>query len=305
MGTTLLTGASGHIGSAIIARLAKAGESVIATDVVPPKAALPAGARHLRCDISIANEIRDAILETRPERIFHLAGILTGASEQRPHAAFQVNVVGLYNVLEAARIGGVKRMVFASTGGTYGRDLPPGPVDDYTLQKPRTHYGAAKLYGEHLGRWYHDKHGLDFRVVRYANVIAPGVRAPLHWVPHMLDDAIAGQRHVCTEATADSTANIISIGDTARAAIELSDAPAERIVTRAYTVLGFPKLVTAGELATELARRFPGFSVDFSAPASQRRSMLSFSDRYAREEWGWQPAHDTLDKLLEDFGVKA
>jgi len=298
---TLVTGASGHIGSAIIARLARAGESIVAADIMPPKQPLPDGVRFARSDITIANEFRDLVLDARPERIFHLAGMLTGASEQRPHAAFQVNVIGLYNVLEAARIGGVKRMIFASTGGTFSRDLPAGPVDDYTLQRPRTHYGAAKLYGEHLGRWYHDKHGLDFRVVRYANVIAPGVRAPLHWIPHMLDDALAGQPHVCTEATADSTASIISIGDTARAAIDLSDAPIEKIKTRCYTVLGFPNLVTARDLADQLTERFPGFTVEFPAPPTQRRSMLTFDDRYAREEWGWNPVHGDLDSLLRDF----
>ena len=69
-------------------------------------------------------------------------------------------------------------MLFSSTIGTYGYDIPDKPIDDYTLQRPQLFYGATKVFGEHMGLFYKRKHGLDYRGIRYPSIVGPGVRTP-------------------------------------------------------------------------------------------------------------------------------
>lgn len=295
----LVTGAAGHIGRRLVRRLAAAGHAVTATDIAPAPPGLPCTWHP--ADLRLPGEVADLFRAARPDRVVHLGATLTGLSEARPHLAMSVNVQGLLLVLEACREAGLAELLFASSVGTYGRDLPE-VVDDLTLQRPVTLYGATKLFGESLGRWYATRYGFGFRGIRFPQVVAPGIRTPRHWAPPMLDDALASQPHLCTEGDPGSIVHAMSAADAARAAEELLFAPPERLRMGVYTVLGLPGPISAGEMAAELARRRPGFSVRFATETAAARPPLRYSDRVARTEWGWTPEHATLDALLEAHG---
>ena len=93
--------------------------------------------------------------------------MLSLPSERRPWASFQANVVGTFNIFEAARLEKVKAVLYSSTIATYSKDIPSTVIDDFTLQRPTTMYGATKVFGELLGRVYARKYGIDFRGVRF------------------------------------------------------------------------------------------------------------------------------------------
>ncbi len=114
--------------------------------------------------------------------IYHIGSMLTFAAEANPWASFRSNVIGTYNVLEAARLFGVQKMMFTSTFGTFGLQMEE-VCTDLSIQRPLTMYGCGKLYGEGLGRFYRNKFGLDFRSIRYALMIGPNVRTAGHWAP--------------------------------------------------------------------------------------------------------------------------
>jgi nucleoside-diphosphate-sugar epimerase len=250
----------------------------------------------------VLGEFLGLVRETRPRCIFHFASMLTGPAESRHHMAFRVNVVGAQNLLEAARLGEVERVLYVSSNGIYARDLPE-VIDDYSPQRPNTFYGCAKVLAEDLGRWYRDRFGLDFRTVRYPMIVVPGDRARYHWVPPMIEDAVAGRPHRCVEGYAGWSVHMITVGDAARAAVELAAAPAAAIRTRCYTVLGVSQPVLAEEVAEALSARYPGFTVEF-VRGSQPRKPRQISDRYAREEWGWKPQAATVDAIISDIETR-
>jgi hypothetical protein len=84
--------------------------------------------------------------------------------------------VGTFNVLEAARLEKVDQVIYSSTIATYSKDIQSNVIDDSTLQRPTTMYGATKVFGELLGRIYARKFGIDFRGVRFPSVVGPGVK---------------------------------------------------------------------------------------------------------------------------------
>jgi NAD+ dependent glucose-6-phosphate dehydrogenase len=100
------------------------------------------------------------------DTVLHLAG------DPRVPASWedvlQANIVGMYNVLEAAHRAGVRRVVFASTNHVMGMHDVKGdwPVNNQMPQRPDSYYGVSKAFGEDIGRYYWDKHGLEFIAVR-------------------------------------------------------------------------------------------------------------------------------------------
>lgn len=88
----------------------------------------------------------------------------------------------------------MKKVIFASSISTFGFDLPDDSIDDLTLQRPQTFYGACKLFGENLGRFYRRKYGIDYRCVRYPSTVGPGVRTPgsVQYTSWVIENAAKG-----------------------------------------------------------------------------------------------------------------
>ncbi len=106
-------------------------------------------------------------------RVVHLAAILQFSCEQDPQKAIEVNVQGTLNILEACRIMGVKKIVFASSGAVYGARV--GNIDEACPILPDISlYGAAKFLGEVLLERYHLIHDIPFIALRYWGVYGPG-----------------------------------------------------------------------------------------------------------------------------------
>jgi threonine 3-dehydrogenase len=193
--------------------------------------------------------------------------------------------------------------MFTSTLGTFGLGMEE-VVSDTTLQRPTLLYGAGKLYGEGLGRWYASKFGLDFRSVRYAHMIGPNVRTPGHWAPPMIEDAILGKPNICQFATPDSVGSWIYVTDAAKAAVDILDAPKEKIQMMNYNVAGIPPVISARETEAILKKRYPEFKVEYKMSTDPRRmagGMAVFDDSYARREWGWSPVYTTPGAVIERF----
>ena len=127
-------------------------------------------------DLGNFNHVLNVVKKVRPKVIYHMGAMLSVPSEADPAASFRINVLGIYHVLEAARLFNVKQVLFSSSIGTYGFDIKDKVIDDYTLQRPIIFYGACKLFGEHIGLFYRRKYGIDFRGVRYPSIVGPGVR---------------------------------------------------------------------------------------------------------------------------------
>jgi uronate dehydrogenase len=162
--TILITGASGDVGTHLRRELAGKYRLRL-SDKRPLKAAR--GETFMRADIS---KMPDALRITKGvDAIVHLGGYSVEGPWQ---AILQANIIGCYNVFEAARRNGVKRILFPTSNhavGFYRRDQT---IDHRVYPKPDSRYGVSKVFGEALGSLYADKYGLEVFMMRIGNVNA-------------------------------------------------------------------------------------------------------------------------------------
>jgi threonine 3-dehydrogenase len=304
----LITGGTGYIGAEVARLLVERGEEVVLFDVAVNHARIADienRVKVIRGDLGIHSEVLNAVKDNGVTDIYHLGSMLTGVSEDNPWVSFQSNLIGTYNVLEAARLFGVKKVMFTSTLGTFGIGFGD-VIDDNTLQRPITMYGCGKLYGEGLGRFYKKKFGLDFRAVRFAYMVGWNVRTLNHWAPPMIEDAILGKPHDCIYATPDTAVSLIHVKDAARGCVMVLESPVENIKTMNYNVTGVPGHTSASELEGILKKRYPGFTVSYrkeTLPGVLEQNRMygrvkRFDDSRAREEWGWDPLFGTPDAIV-------
>ncbi|MEL7158371.1 MAG: NAD-dependent epimerase/dehydratase family protein [Actinomycetota bacterium] len=303
--TTLITGGTGFIGAEIVRLLLAAGDGPIHVAQRSPElgrlADVADDVRLHHLDLADLDEVDEVIQRVRPTRFFHFGAILTGPGEQDPQQLLQANAVGFIRAIEAARRVGTEQLIFASSIGTYGRDLGPGAIDDHSLQRPNTVYGVTKVLGENLGAYYRSKYGLDFRSLRYPAIVGPGVTtwSVAQYTSWMIERSARGEPFVVWRDP-DTVIALLYYKDAARAAVELAAAPRDQIRSINYLVDGPRPTPSAGELAEAVRRHLPDADITFEPdPALPPAGVIRLDDRAAREEWGWTPRYDVDDMITE------
>ncbi len=104
--------------------------------------------------------------------VVHLAALWLLQCHEYPRSAFDVNIRGTFNVLEACRDAGIERLVYSSSASVYG-DAVETPMTEAHPFENRTFYGATKIAGEAMCRAFHERYGLDYVGLRYMNVYGP------------------------------------------------------------------------------------------------------------------------------------
>jgi len=164
MKRVLLTGAAGGIGTWMRKLLPQHYSELVLSDVRQP-ADLGAAERFIKADISKADEVERACEGV--DGIIHLGGI---SGEAPWESILQANIVGCYNVFEAARKAGVKRVVFATSNHAVGFYPRTTTIGTNVVPRPDSRYGVSKLFGEGLGAMYAYKHGIGVAALRIGNV---------------------------------------------------------------------------------------------------------------------------------------
>jgi uronate dehydrogenase len=160
MNRVLVTGAAGRIGRTLRQGLAGRYRLLRLLDVAPLGEAA-SGEEVLRTDITDLAAVEAAL--DGIDCVVHLAGV---PEEDIWEKILPANIVGTYNVFEAARRRGARRIVFASTNHVVGFHRRERRLDDNVMPRPDTRYGASKAFGEALGRLYADKHGISVACMR-------------------------------------------------------------------------------------------------------------------------------------------
>jgi uronate dehydrogenase len=164
MKRVLLTGAAGGIGTHLRKLLPAVYPDLILSDLRPPKDVGP-GERFIQADIAKADEIEKACEGV--EGIVHLGG---RSGEAPWEAILEANIVGCYNLFEAARKKGVKRVIFASSNHAVGFYPRTTTIDTKVIPRPDSRYGVSKLFGEGIGAMYAYKHGIGVTSLRIGNL---------------------------------------------------------------------------------------------------------------------------------------
>lgn len=175
-GRLLVTGGAGFIGSHIVEAAQAAGWVVAALDnlLTGNRANLPAGLPLYEVDVRDAAALRAAFQDFRPTVVSHQAAQASvSISVREPGFDAEVNILGGLNVLAAAQAQGVRRLVFASSGGTVYGEVPDGGADEHAPTSPSSPYAISKLAFEQYLQAAQQHSGLDAVTLRYANVYGP------------------------------------------------------------------------------------------------------------------------------------
>ncbi len=174
----LVTGGAGFIGSHIVDQCVAAGHEVAIVDNLWAEGGgktqnVNPRATFYRADVTDDTALARIFDEVRPEVVSHQAAQHSVAiSTKNPQLDARVNVLGLLNVLTNCTRVGVRKIVFASSGATYGTPTSL-PITEETPQRPESPYGITKLVTEHYLRYWQEANGLTYTALRYGNVFGP------------------------------------------------------------------------------------------------------------------------------------
>jgi len=289
-----ITGATGFIGAALVAKLSQKGHGVLACDARAPSEAVSKGwgrsVRFEECDVRDAAAVEALMRQAGPsDPVVNLAGILTAGCDLNPDAAMQVNLDGFRHVIEAARKVGKGRVVLASTIGVYGRGLPQ-PITEDMATEPDGWYGYTKLSSELMGLLYNRRHGLDFRAARFAAVTGAGRAAASGsaslFTSFIAEKAARGEPYEI-EVTEDTAYPVVYIKDAVDALIAL--AMADKAPGRIYNVSSGRVIVS--EMISYVTRLIPGARFTFK-PNDVVMSVVS----------GYKEWHIGCDRIRKDIG---
>ncbi len=304
-----ITGAGGQIGHDLVAALLASGHEVISSDLVDRPAHHGSQERWLRLDVTDALAVEQALAETRPDIVFHLAAILSASGEKDPSLAYAVNQTGTWNVLEGCRKASVKRLIFTSSIAVFG-PLPDGPLPDPTPDvislRPTTMYGATKAAGELLCDYYARRWNLDCRGVRFPGLISatlPGGGSSDYALFMYVDGVRYG--HYEAFCRPDTRIPLMYMPDGVSALLQLATAERTKLTRTIYNIAGFSP--RADEIAASVARAVPGLRIGY-APDPLRQGILdswphALDDSAARRDWDWR-ARYSLDAMTDDLVPK-
>ena len=307
MKNILVTGSVGQIGSELTMELRKryGNDNVVAggRKTKPSEKLLNSGPFEV-VDCTDIDVVNDVVRKHEIDTILHLAAILSAVAEANPQLAWDVNINGLYNVLEVAREH--KCAVFVpSSIGAFGPSTPLDNTPQDTIQRPNTMYGVTKVAGELLCDYYYKRFSVDTRGVRYPGVISnetlPG-GGTTDYAVEIFYEAIKNKKYTCNLG-AGTFLDMMYMPDAIKAAIDLMEADPARLKHRNafnVTAMSFdPEIIAA-----EIRKMIPDFTMDYDVDPVKQGIADSWpnnmDDSAAREEWGWEPEY-TLPVMTKDM----
>jgi UDP-glucose 4-epimerase len=287
----LVTGGSGFIGSHVVDELVRsgAGEVTVLDAALPERSPWGPNVRLVQGDVRDRGAVREAA--EGAHGLFHLAVLPLGPSLDDPRLAHDVNVGGSLNVLEAARDGGVAKVVYSSASSVYGDTNET--MDEAHPLATRTMYGATKLAGELYLRAFNDAYGLDYVTLRYMNVYGPRQDGGL--VIAVTRRLLAGEAPTI-QGDGSQSFDFVHVRDVAAANVR---AMAADVGDDAFNV-GSGHEASVRQVVGKLIE-ITGADVEPQYDRSRRvlNSRRVGSSAKARELLGWEPAIDLDEGLRE------
>lgn len=300
----LVIGAGGQIGTELVIELANrfGDDAVIAADIKESPSVLLSPYKYLQLDIMNKERLGEIVKEEGVTEIYQLAALLSATAEQKPMLAWDLNMQGLFNVLELAKEGLIKKVFWPSSIAVFGNSTPKNNTPQQTVMEPNTVYGISKQAGEQWCNYYFEKHGVDVRSIRYPGLISytslPGGGTTDYAVDIFYHAKKSGEYTSFLDK--DTALPMMFMEDAIRATVELMEAPKEKIKHRnSYNLGGIS--FTPKELADEITKKIPDFGMKYAPDYRQRIAdswPSSIDDSAAKKDWGWKPKFD-LETMVE------
>jgi UDP-glucose 4-epimerase len=314
MGTILVTGGAGYIGSHIVRVLTDRDQDVAVVDTLAEGNRAAIGeTRLIESDFADDAMLDRELAGGEVEFIVHMAASCeVGESMDDPAKYYANNLTRSLRLLEAARRHDVRGIVFSSTAATYGEPLET-PITEEHPQIPTNPYGETKLAFERALAWYHRAYGLRYVALRYFNAagahpdgsIGEDHRPESHIVPRLLRGALEGQEPVpifgTNWPTPDGTCvrDYVHVVDLAQAHVLAIDAMrSDHVTADAFNLgngEGFSVLQVVDAVGEVTGRRPP--TRDAPRRAGDPATLVASSDRI-RRKLGWKPEFPALEQIV-------
>jgi nucleoside-diphosphate-sugar epimerase len=303
----LVTGASGQIGSelTITLRGIYGNNNVIAAYHKTKSCEQVAASGPVEfLDCTDVNTIKAIFTKYKVDTIYHLAVLLSAVAEAQPQLAWDVNINGLINVLEIARIHKCAVCVPSSIAA-FGPGSPRQNVPQETIQRPTTIYGITKVSGELLCDYYYGRFGVDTRGLRLPGIIShmtlPG-GGTTDYAVDIYYKAITHKSYTCYLKPGTYLA-MMYMPDVLKGMVSIMEAdPSKWKYRNAYNINAMS--FSPEEIANEIKKHIPKFSICYEIdPVRQAIADTwpeSLDDSMARKAWGWKPDYD-LESMTVDM----
>ena len=297
----LITGACGQIGTELIYKLIElyGNQNVITTDI-ENKFNDNSNIQFEVLDVLNFEKFNELAQKHQITNIIHLASMLSANGENNPHKLWELNMGGLYNALEVARIN--KTAFFTpSSIASFGVSTPPNNTPQETIQKPSTIYGISKVAGELLCDYYFTKFNVDTRGLRFPGLISytaePG-GGTTDYAVEIFYKAVLGEEFTCP-LKEDTYLDMMYMEDAINSIIQLIEADSSKLKHRnAFNVSAIS--ICPKDLAVEIKKVLPNFKITYNINQTLQNIAESWPDKMdcscAIKEWGFNPKYN-LEKL--------
>ena len=262
-------------------------------------------------DITDGKSLHEVVKNNKIDTIINLAAVLSAVGEKYPDRAWDVNMNGLYNILEVGRQENCS--VFTpSSIAAFGPSTPPDNTPQDTIQRPNTMYGVTKVAGELLCDYYYTKYGVDTRGVRFPGLISyetlPG-GGTTDYAVEIYYEALKNKKYASFIAKGTKM-DMMYMPDALNAITQLLEADPDKLIHRnAFNVTAMS--FDPEEIAASIKKHIPEFELTYDVDKTKQAIADSWpnslDDTAAKAEWGWNPEYnlETMTKdMLEKLTIK-
>ena len=305
MGNKLVIGSSGQIGVELVEQLSKihGPNNVIASDIKPRLKNKIKGVENLTLDVLDKPKLLEVIKKYKIKEVYLLAALLSAVAEKKIQFAWDLNMQGLFNVLDLAKEKYINKIFWPSSIAVFGPTSPKLNTPQTTILEPSTVYGISKMAGERWCEYYFLKFGVDVRSLRYPGIISyksPPGGGTTDYAVEIFHAAVNKGNYKCF-IEKDITLPMIYMDDAIRATIELMNIDRKDLtINSSYNLSGMS--FAPNEIADELKKHYPNFKMTYEKDFRNDIAVTwpsVIDDSLARKDWNWNHEYDLRKTTIE------
>ncbi len=299
----LVIGSSGQIGTELVENLRNIYgiDNIIASDIKVTEQAKDGPFEII--DVMNAQGLLEIVNRHKITQIYLLAALLSATAEKMPKFGWDLNMQGLFNVLDLAKEKHIEKIYWPSSIAVFGPNTPKINTPQYTIMEPSTVYGISKQAGERWCEYYFKKYGVDVRSLRYPGLIgwksAPG-GGTTDYAVHIFHEALKSGSYECF-LSENTVLPMMHMEDAIKATIGIMQADSDKVKIRSsYNISGCS--FSPKEIAAEIKKSLPNFTISYKSDSRQQIAdswPQSIDDTHAQKDWNWQKKYDLVGLVAD------